>query len=56
MYFDTSIPGSLEPKRTVFTAIITPRPIGWISTLGPDGRANLALRIEAIQRRIPLQI
>ncbi|MFD2238161.1 flavin reductase family protein [Aureimonas populi] len=23
-------------------AIIAPRPIGWISTLGPDGIANLA--------------
>ncbi|WP_415921183.1 flavin reductase family protein [Tateyamaria sp. SN6-1] len=25
-----------------FNAIVTPRPIGWISTRGPDGRDNLA--------------
>ena len=25
-----------------FKAIVTPRPIGWISTLDPEGRANLA--------------
>lgn len=25
-----------------FKAIVAPRPIGWISTLGPDGEANLA--------------
>ena len=25
-----------------FKALVTPRPIGWISTLDPDGRANLA--------------
>nr|WP_325251010.1 flavin reductase family protein [Amylibacter sp.] len=25
-----------------FKAIVAPRPIGWISTLGPDGSANLA--------------
>jgi flavin reductase (DIM6/NTAB) family NADH-FMN oxidoreductase RutF len=29
-------------KRAIFNAIITPRPIGWISTLNPDGTANLA--------------
>src|SRR5215207_5542808 len=25
-----------------FKAIVAPRPIGWISTVGPDGRTNLA--------------
>jgi flavin reductase (DIM6/NTAB) family NADH-FMN oxidoreductase RutF len=25
-----------------FKAIVTPRPIGWISTIGPDGEVNLA--------------
>ena len=25
-----------------FKAIVAPRPIGWVSTLGPDGEANLA--------------
>jgi flavin reductase (DIM6/NTAB) family NADH-FMN oxidoreductase RutF len=29
-------------KRGVFNAIIAPRPIGWISTLDGEGRANLA--------------
>lgn len=29
-------------KRGIFNAIIAPRPIGWISTLGADGVANLA--------------
>ncbi|HYF17567.1 MAG TPA: flavin reductase family protein [Ramlibacter sp.] len=40
MFIDPTVPGSV--KRTVFPAIVTPRPIGWISTLAPDGRANLA--------------
>lgn len=40
MFYDMAVPGSL--KRTVFTAIVTPRPIGWISTIGADGQANLA--------------
>lgn len=40
MFIDPTVPGSV--KRTVFSAIVTPRPIGWISTIGPDGRANLA--------------
>ncbi len=29
-------------KRTLFNAIVAPRPIGWISTLDAAGRANLA--------------
>lgn len=29
-------------KRGIFNAIIAPRPIGWISTVNPDGTANLA--------------
>jgi len=29
-------------KRGIFNAIIAPRPIGWISTVGADGTANLA--------------
>lgn len=29
-------------KRSIFNAIVAPRPIGWISTLGDDGSANLA--------------
>ncbi|WP_333714736.1 flavin reductase family protein [Yoonia sp.] len=37
-----------EPKNghglphNPFNAVVTPRPIGWISTRGPDGRDNLA--------------
>lgn len=29
-------------KRTIFNAIVAPRPIGWISSMGADGRTNLA--------------
>lgn len=29
-------------KRGIFNAIIAPRPIGWISTVDQEGRANLA--------------
>jgi flavin reductase (DIM6/NTAB) family NADH-FMN oxidoreductase RutF len=29
-------------KRGIFNAIIAPRPIGWLSTVDEDGRANLA--------------
>lgn len=31
-----------EYKRGIFNAIIAPRPIGWMSTLSADGKANLA--------------
>jgi flavin reductase (DIM6/NTAB) family NADH-FMN oxidoreductase RutF len=39
MFFNTADGGF---KRGIFNAIIAPRPIGWISTLSPSGRANLA--------------
>src|SRR6218665_2339686 len=29
-------------KRRLFNAIVAPRPIGWISTMGPEGSVNLA--------------
>jgi flavin reductase (DIM6/NTAB) family NADH-FMN oxidoreductase RutF len=29
-------------KRSIFNAIVAPRPIGWISTMGADGGVNLA--------------
>lgn len=29
-------------RRSIFNAIVAPRPIGWISTLAEGGRANLA--------------
>ena len=29
-------------KRTIFNAIVAPRPIGWISSMGPGGHINLA--------------
>jgi flavin reductase (DIM6/NTAB) family NADH-FMN oxidoreductase RutF len=29
-------------KRTIFNAIVAPRPIGWISSMGTDGQVNLA--------------
>jgi flavin reductase (DIM6/NTAB) family NADH-FMN oxidoreductase RutF len=34
--------GDAEFKRGIFNAIIAPRPIGWISTVDGEGRANLA--------------
>jgi flavin reductase (DIM6/NTAB) family NADH-FMN oxidoreductase RutF len=40
MFIDPEAPGS--HKRTIYTAMVAPRPIGWISTLAPDGSANLA--------------
>ena len=29
-------------KRGIFNAIVAPRPIGWISTVDGEGRANIA--------------
>ncbi len=29
-------------NRAIFNAIVTPRPIGWISSQGPEGHVNLA--------------
>jgi flavin reductase (DIM6/NTAB) family NADH-FMN oxidoreductase RutF len=29
-------------KRTLFNAIVAPRPIGWISTINRKGQVNLA--------------
>jgi len=29
-------------RRTIFNAIVAPRPIGWISSVGADGKPNLA--------------
>ncbi|WP_423457920.1 flavin reductase family protein [Ottowia sp. VDI28] len=29
-------------RRTIFNAIVAPRPIGWISSMGGDGSVNLA--------------
>jgi len=29
-------------KRSIFNAIVAPRPIGWISSMGSDGSVNLA--------------
>lgn len=40
MFHDLSVAPTL--KRTIFNAIVCPRPIGWISTVSTDGRANLA--------------
>lgn len=39
MYFDTRRP---DYPTSIFNAIVAPRPIGWVSTVGADGRANLA--------------
>jgi flavin reductase (DIM6/NTAB) family NADH-FMN oxidoreductase RutF len=40
MFHDLS--GANDFKRSIFNAIVAPRPIGWISTLSADGHANLA--------------
>ena len=40
----TFVPDDLEgtDRYKLLTGLIVPRPIGWIGTLGPDGRPNLA--------------
>lgn len=44
MFFDPAVAGMKpEPFRfTVYNALVVPRPIGWISTISPDGVINLA--------------
>lgn len=44
MFFDPRIDGMKpEPfKRSVYTALVVPRPIGWISTINSAGVVNLA--------------
>jgi flavin reductase (DIM6/NTAB) family NADH-FMN oxidoreductase RutF len=40
MYFETR--GDENFRASIFNSIVAPRPIGWISSLGTDGRRNLA--------------
>ena len=40
MFYKTDVGSGLD--RDPLNAIVVPRPIGWISTLDTDGRANLA--------------
>ena len=40
MFFRSDQPHGL--KRHPFNAIVVPRPIGWISSVNPEGRVNLA--------------
>ena len=44
MYFDPREVGMAPPpfRHTVFNALVVPRPIGWITTIGVDGVVNLA--------------
>jgi flavin reductase (DIM6/NTAB) family NADH-FMN oxidoreductase RutF len=35
-------PRTAKLNRAIFNAIVAPRPIGWISSQGPDGHVNLA--------------
>ncbi|MEM7405197.1 MAG: flavin reductase family protein [Pseudomonadota bacterium] len=44
MFFDPNESGMKPPpfEYTVYNALVVPRPIGWISTLGTDGVINLA--------------
>jgi flavin reductase (DIM6/NTAB) family NADH-FMN oxidoreductase RutF len=40
MFFDPQT--APDFRRSIFNAIVAPRPIGWISSIGRDGRVNLA--------------
>jgi flavin reductase (DIM6/NTAB) family NADH-FMN oxidoreductase RutF len=43
MFFETK--SGLKPppfKHTIYNALVVPRPIGWISTMSPEGVVNLA--------------
>ena len=44
MFFNPLEVGMKPPpfKHTVYNALVTPRPIGWISTMSSDGIINLA--------------
>ena len=44
VHFDPNEVGMRPPpfKHTVYNALVVPRPIGWISTVSPDGDFNLA--------------
>jgi flavin reductase (DIM6/NTAB) family NADH-FMN oxidoreductase RutF len=44
MYFDPAEAGMKPPpfRHTVYNALVVPRPIGWISTISPQGVINLA--------------
>ena len=44
MFFDPRTDGMQPPpfNRSVFTALVVPRPIGWISTIDMNGVVNLA--------------
>ena len=44
MYFDPSEVGMAPPpfQHTVYNALVVPRPIGWITTMSPEGVINLA--------------
>lgn len=42
MFYEANEKGSHGLPHDPFKALVTPRPIGWISTLGSDGSVNLA--------------
>jgi len=44
MFFDPRTDGMRPPpfSHSIFTALVVPRPIGWISTIDTDGVVNLA--------------
>src|SRR5208282_4091450 len=42
MFYETAKRDKDKLPRDPFKAIVTPRPIGWISTRALDGRVNLA--------------
>lgn len=42
MFYEANKKGSHGLPHDPFKSLVTPRPIGWISSLGPDGGVNLA--------------
>ncbi len=42
MYYDPDVKGDHGLPHDPFKALVSPRPIGWITTLGADGVVNLA--------------
>jgi flavin reductase (DIM6/NTAB) family NADH-FMN oxidoreductase RutF len=42
MFYETKTPGAHGMKHSPFKQLVVPRPIGWVSSLSNDGKANLA--------------
>src|SRR3954465_11830520 len=42
LFYEPASRARAVPPPDPFKAIVVPRPIGWVSTIGPDGELNLA--------------